>query len=103
MSTLSIDKEVHEFQEILEMAGKMSLRIKQNRKLKTSRISKKWFNKNCYEVRKELRNLQYLLQRNSKNPFIRGSYFRKKKEYNKLIRRRKKEYETECLLRLQNL
>jgi len=98
-----IDKEVHNFQEILEIAGKMSLQIKHNSKQKKLRTNKKWFNKNCFEARKELRNLQYLLQRNPKNPFIRGSYFRKKKEYNKLIRKRKKDYETDCLMQLQNL
>ena len=85
------------------MAGKMSLKVKGNRTPKGPKQNKKWFDKTCYEARKELKNLRYLLIHNPKNPSIRGSYFKKKKEFNKLVRTRKRQHENDCLLRLQNL
>ena len=98
-----LDQKVKEFQEILVTAGRMSLQVKHKKKSKQSKRNKRWFDKSCFEARNELRNLRYLLVRNPKNPFIRGSYFRKKKEFNKLIRKRKREHENYLLTQLQNL
>jgi len=92
----SLDMALNDFVNPLQKAGQkcLSLRCskKQRGKCKNQQDRKKWFNKTCASARRELHNLAKLLSNNPRDPFIRGSYFVKKKQYTRLIRKTKKDY-----------
>ena len=68
---------------------------------KTKAKSYKWYDKNCINLKKRLQNLSKLLQKNPKEPYIRGQHQEIKKEYRKSVKRAKQTYEEEVISNLQ--
>jgi hypothetical protein len=60
-------------------------------------LKQKWFDNNCYRLKKELRNSEKLLSTQPNNPFVRHLFFTKKKEYKKLTRKLKRNFHSNIL------
>ena len=58
-----------------------------------SKISNKWYDNECASLKKRIDNLAYLFSKNSKDPYISGKFYKCKKEYNKLIKEKKRHAE----------
>ena len=52
----------------------------------------KWHDKTCESLYKQIRLSSYLLQKNPRNPYIRGKIQKEKKAYKKLLKMKHKEY-----------
>ena len=74
-----------------------------DKKNKRKTKHKPWFNKDCINLKWRLCNLSKLLQKSPKDPFIRGKFFKLKKEFKKFTKESKKLYETEQVQKLKGL
>ena len=74
---------------IMIEAGKHSLKLPRRKKNKTQRNKNKWFDQDCDTKRRLFRQLQKSLQKDPKNPFLRGLFNKEKKAYKKLLRHKK--------------
>ena len=62
---------------------------------------KKWYDKSCREVSKNLKLTAYLLSKSPKDPYLRGRLVTLRKEYKKLIKTRQNEHKSEIIARLE--
>ncbi|XP_078659029.1 uncharacterized protein LOC144904189 [Branchiostoma floridae x Branchiostoma belcheri] len=101
-----LDTALQDFIRPLQEAGRnsLSLRITKKRKqqYKKQKSRKRWFDQTCASARQELKNLGRLLSKDPRNPSLRGSYFKKKKLYTRLIRKTKKEFKDNFLKQLNS-
>ena len=75
-----------------------------HRKKRKNTIQKqKWFDTSCYLLKKELKNLGSLLTKYHTDPFLRHKFFSTKKEYKRLTRRLKRNFQSEMLNKIQLL
>ena len=64
---------------------------------------KKWYDKTCYEVSKQFKLVAKLFAASPKNPYLRGSYIKTRKEYKKLLKYKKIEYQNQIIKKLENM
>ncbi len=64
---------------------------------------KKWYDKSCSEMGKNLKLTAYLLSKSPNDPFLRGRLIKNRKEYKKLIKLKKKEHHNELIQKLEPL
>ena len=62
---------------------------------------KKWYDKSCQELSKNLKLISYLVSKNPKEPFLRGKLIKTRKEYKKLLKHKRAEYHTELIRKLE--
>ena len=76
------------------LAGNKSLVRKSFKptKRKIKKVNKKWYDKDCRTVLKELKSVKNSFNRNVSNNDLRISYYKKFKEYKKLIKYKRKKY-----------
>ena len=65
--------------------------------------TKKWYDKSCHELSKKLQLDAKLLAKFPKDPYIRGSFCKTRKEYKKLLNLKKKEWRSEMVQTLEEL
>ena len=65
--------------------------------------SKPWYNRDCSSLKKRLNNLAKLLLKSPKDPLIRGTFIKTKKEYKLCIKQQKKLYEIDNIAKLDKL
>ena len=89
-----IDTLTKQLSDIIQTAASKSTKFKRFSRVKKKRIHfrQKWFNGNCFIMKKELRNLVKKLQRNPNNPDVRASFHSLKKEYNKTLKKTKYDF-----------
>ena len=81
-----------------------SLKIKGGKKPAHKNIKpKKWYDKSCAEMSKHLKLTGYLLSKSPKDPYLRGSLIKTRKEYKKLLKLKKKEYHIDLIKTLEML
>ena len=66
------------------------------------KINKKWFDKDCYKMRKFIRKSANILCRNPKNKLLRNQIFKDKKKYFKLLKKKKFNYKQNILEKMYN-
>ena len=77
---------------------------KQNKKCKNiPKQQKKWYDKSCDELAKQLKLTAKLLSKTPDSPFLRDSFFKKRKEYKKLIKFKKKEWKQNMIKKLEEI
>ena len=64
--------------------------------------NKKWFNRTCQDLRKDLKRTTKLVDSDPKNPFLRGRFFKIRKQYRSCYKKAKRNYEQEALSNLEN-
>ena len=62
---------------------------------------KKWYDKSCQELSKTLKLTAYLLNKNPRDPFLRGRMITVRKEYKKLLKHKKSQYHAELVNKLE--
>ena len=62
---------------------------------------KKWFDYQCYEMNKRLKLVAKLCATSPKNPHLRGSLIKTRKEYKKLLRYKKQEWKKQVISKLE--
>ena len=90
----SIDSIARGISDVLMRAAEISLTQKptgNKDKRRQHANNKKWFDSDCRVLRKDLKSLLNAINRNPQNKTIKAKYFSKRKEYNKLVKRRKRE------------
>lgn len=71
---------------------------------KTKAIKKqKWFNKNCFDLKKEVRNLGYLVSKYPNDPIVKNNFFKTKKTYKKLVKRTTFQFKNDLLDKICSL
>ena len=90
-SNLKVNKITNEFTNIMTSVGEISLKRKRSFHTKKKKVNKKWFDTDCYELRKDIKSLN-ALNRQPFNQHLRQKYFSRRKEYNKLIKQKKRSY-----------
>ena len=62
---------------------------------------KKWYDKSCQELSKNLKLVASLLSKSPKDPYLRGKLITTRKEYKKLLKLKRKEYHNEIIQKLE--
>ena len=65
--------------------------------------SKKWFDTECVTLKKEVKSLLNAINRNPFNTQLRQKYYGKSKEYNKILKRKRKAYKTKLVTKLHDM
>ena len=101
-----IDSLVTEFSGVLVRVSRNVAKIKNGhtpkKKQKNTIQKQKWFDTSCYLLKKELKNLGSLLTKYLTDPFLRHKFFSTKKEYERLMRRLKRNFQSEMLNKIQS-
>lgn len=86
----NVDRIVENLTDIFKKTAKISLRMKRGKKSYNRKPQKKWFNQECYVLRREIKSLLNAINRYPNKPYLKEKYFVKRKIYNRLLKRRKK-------------
>ena len=85
---------INNIADVMVMAGNKSLVRKSFKpsKRKMKKVNKKWYDKDCITILKELKSIKNSFNRNIANNELRIRYYKKFKEYKKLIKYKRKKY-----------
>lgn len=104
-NNLDVDSVVNKFTGVIIDTSRKVIPVKRKRsfgKSKPKTLQKqKWFDKSCYDLKRELRTLGNLLSKYPNDPFLRHKFFVTKRVYKKLIRRLKRNFHSELLDKIQ--
>ncbi len=64
---------------------------------------KKWYDYSCHELSKQLKLTTKLLAKSPNNPHLRGSFCKTKKLYKKLLKKKKQEWKSSLISKLEEL
>ena len=64
---------------------------------------KKWYDSNCHELSKKLKNVAELMAKSPSDPYLRGSFCKTRKQYKKLLKWKKREWKNTMISKLENL
>ena len=102
----AIDTAVNQLTEHIKSTAKKTLKLKQHKKIKNNNKLKKtskWYDTECNILKKRLDNLAYIFLKDPKNPYISGKYNKCRKDYNKMIKQKKRTSEITDINSLMNL
>lgn len=91
------------FINVAKVSGIKSATMIRKGKRKKKKKDKPWFDKVCRSLRKTLKSLANKLSNNPFNKTVQQSYFKHKKEYKCLIRKKNRQYKAELLNNLLNI
>ena len=77
--------------------------IKRKHKSSKVKVKKKWYDQTCQEMSRKLKDVTKLLAKSPNNPHTRGTFCKTRKEYNKLIKNKKKEWKHQMINYLESL
>jgi Fe-S-cluster containining protein len=103
INTDEIDKYTKEFTDLLFGIASKCLKLAKRKAPPKKTKKKPWFNSNCEKLKSRLKNLSKLFSKNLKDPYIKGQLFKVKKEYRKILRFNKNNFETKNIEKLQTL
>ena len=103
-NTESSCNQVHEFNEIIKEAAKLSLKRKSFKTVKQTK-TKKWFDSDCSNIKKQLKKITKQLNNSTNNTDhnLRNTFFRIKKQYKKIVRKKHREYKNKLFQEMQSL
>ena len=104
-TSYNVDHLVDEFTEILSDSCERILPFKKQKKTKKnmSKQNQKWYNNDCYVLKKNLRNLGNLLTMYPDNTFLRHLFFAKEKKYKRFIKKQKRHFHSALLDKIDAL
>ena len=98
----NIDQAINKLNEIYTTSNKLLYKRRSNKLIRSCK-NKKWYDYTCYEMSKRLKLISKLVTKSPFNPYLRGSLVTTKKEYNKLIKYKKREWKNEMINKLENM
>ena len=101
---IDIETLTNQFAEIINTSAKKSAKFKlYSSHKRKKRFKKKWFDNNCYIMKRELRKLGKRLLMNSNNADLKCTFHRLKKEYNKTLKMTKRSFYKRIIEQLDTL
>ena len=97
---------VANFSEILSDTSQKVLNIKkQKKKIKkgNTKMRQEWYDGNCHNLKKNLRNLGSLLSKFPNDIYLRHLFFAKKKEYKRTVKKQKRQFHNSRLNKIELL
>jgi hypothetical protein len=76
---------------------------KSRRKQKKKSQKKSWYDETCYEVSKRLKLVAKLLANSPRDPHLRGSFEKTRKEYKRLLKLKKQEWRNSLIKKLESM
>ena len=86
----------------LVQAAKMSTKHRESKKKRRSKPNKKWFDRDCYIERKEVKSLLNAINRQPYNRDLQVKYFARRKAYNRTVKQKKKAYKQKLISNLND-
>ena len=79
---------------VMVTAGNMSLFRKsyKHKRKKHKKVNKKWYDKDCQQLLREVKSMKNTLNRNSTNACVRIKFYKKFKEYKRIVKLKKRNY-----------
>ena len=74
----------------LAQAAKMSTKHREGKKKRRSKPNKKWFDRDCYIERKEVKSLPNVINRQPYSRDLQAKYFACRKAYNRTVKQKEK-------------
>jgi hypothetical protein len=74
---------------------------RQGRKSKRKSSNKKWFDYDCVTMRRRVAQLSKLIVKYPRDPIVRGNFYKTKKQYKNLVKRKRKEHKNMLLQQLE--
>ena len=74
----------------LAQAAKMSTKHRESKKKRRSKPNKKWFDRDCYIERKEVKSLLNAINRQPYNRDLQVKYFARRKTYSRTVKQKRK-------------
>ena len=74
---------------------------KKNKQIRKKHKPKKWYDQTCYEVSKRLKLVAKLCAKTPNNPTLRGSLIKTTKEYKRLLKHKKREFNLQMIKQLE--
>ena len=99
----STDTLIGKLENIIIATADISLRKKCKKKSKKRHTPKKWYDYELYNMRRKLDQKGFLYAKYPCDPFVRGSYYKFRKLYVKLCKRKRKEYKGQIVEKLEQL
>ena len=99
----STDTLIGKLENIIIATADISLRKKCKKKSKKRHNPKKWYDYELYNMRRKLDQKGFLYAKYPCDPFVRGSYYKFRKLYVKLCKRKRKEYKGQIVEKLEQL
>lgn len=65
--------------------------------------TKKWYDSECFKLKRKLRTVSTLLQKSPTNPYAQGNFIKAKKDYRRLLRAKKMKFESDSISKLESL
>lgn len=89
--------------DVFMKAAQLSLKAKRSKPLMKMKHSKKWFDSDCVKMRKEVKSLLNAINRNPYKTELRQKYFSQRKQYNKMIKRKKNVFKNALVSKLHDV
>ena len=91
---IDVDDLISNISDIIVSAGDMTLKRKSFgvKKKKPRKINKKWYDRYCHILSKELKSAKNAFNRNLKNYSLRTKYYGKFKDYKRLTKFKRRKY-----------
>ena len=85
---------VQSITDVMVTAGNMSLFRKsyKRKRKKPKKVNKKWYDKDCQQLLREVKSMKNTLNRNSTNACVRIKFYKKFKEYKRIVKLKKRNY-----------
>ena len=85
---------VQSITDVMVTAGNMSLFRKsyKHKRKKPKKVNKKWYDKDCQQLLREVKSMKNTLNRNSTNACVRIKFYKKFKEYKRIVKLKKRNY-----------
>ena len=98
---------VRTFNDLMNSEARKHMKTSRNSRKKPPKKRKvhhglKWYNKEYSELKLRLRNISKLLQKNPRDPNIRGRFVKVKKEFRKTVKSAKRAFEVDLIQTLQD-
>ena len=89
-----VDILIDNISDVIVSAGDMTLLRKsvKAKKKRVRKVDKKWYDRDCHKVYKELKTLKNAFNRNTSNTSIRSQFYKKFKEYKRLTKYKRRKY-----------
>ena len=89
-----VDDIITSISDIIVSAGDMTLKRKpfEGKKKKPQKINKKWYDKDCHILLREVKSAMYAFNRNLNDNSLRSKYFQKFKEYKRLTKFKRRKF-----------
>ena len=88
---------------VLNKSVYMNMKRRKTPRKKKTIPPKKWFDDECTTLRRRVSYLSKLITKYPHDPHIRGSFFKTKKTYKSLLKRKRKEYKWSLIHQLENM